>query len=62
VGAAALEGRPGVISVEKGWQGFTEVNRVVYDPKIVTIEQMEEWLRGAGTFIRTLQRPVQNEK
>jgi len=58
VGAAALEGRPGVISVEKGWQGFHEVNRVVYDPKKVTVEQMEEWLRQAGTYIRILQYPA----
>jgi hypothetical protein len=57
VGAAALDGRPGVISVEKGWRGFHEVNRVVYDPKKVTVEQMKEWLRQAGTYIRTLQYP-----
>jgi hypothetical protein len=41
VGAAALEGRSGVLSVEKGWRGASEVNRVVYDPEKVTVEQME---------------------
>jgi len=54
VGAAALEGRPGIISVEKGWQGFREVDRVVYDPKKVTVEQMEQWLKQAGTYVKTL--------
>jgi len=58
VGAAALEGQPGVLSVEKGWRGTSEVNRVVYDPDKVTVEQMEGWLRKAGTYIRTVQEPV----
>jgi hypothetical protein len=44
--------------VEKGWQGFHEVNRVVYDPKKVAVEQMEGWLRQAGTYIKTLQYPA----
>jgi hypothetical protein len=53
-GAAALEGRPGVLSVEKGWRGTSEVNRVVYDPDRVTVEQMEGWLRKAGTYVGTV--------
>jgi len=58
VGAAALEGRPGIISVKKGWKGFHEVDRVVYDPMKVTVKQMEQWLRQAGTYIRTLRHPA----
>ena len=58
MGAAALEGRPGVLSVEKGWRGASEVNRVVYNPEEVTVAQMEGWLRKAGTYLRTVREPV----
>jgi len=58
VGAAALEGRPGILSVEKGWRGTGEVNRVVYSLEKVTVEQMEGWLRKAGTYLRTVREPV----
>jgi len=57
VGAAALEGRPGVKSVTKGWHGLSEVNHVEFDPEKVTVEQMIEWLKRAGTYIRTISRP-----
>jgi hypothetical protein len=50
-GAAALQGRPGVLSVQKGWQDGREVNRVVFDPQKVSVPSMEGWLKGAGTFI-----------
>lgn len=40
--------------MERGWQGRREVNRVDYDPGQVTLEQLEAWLREAGTYIRTL--------
>jgi hypothetical protein len=53
VGASALKGKPGVISVSKGWQGGREVNRVSYDPQQVTIDEMEAWLKHAGTYIGT---------
>jgi len=58
VGAAALEGQPGVLAVEKGWRSTTEVNRVVYNPEKVTVEQMEGWLRKAGTYLRTVREPA----
>ena len=35
VGAAALEGQPGIVSVKKGWQNSKDVNHVIYDPEIV---------------------------
>lgn len=61
VGAGALHGKPGVLSVERGWSGGYEVDRVVYDPQIVTLQQLEYWLRQAGTYIRTLEHRVENE-
>lgn len=34
VGQEALQGRPGVLEVTKGWRGAAEINRVVYDHQI----------------------------
>jgi len=53
VGASTLQGRPGVVSVQKGWQEGREVNRVTFDPKLVSVDAMETWLRRAGTYIDT---------
>lgn len=58
MGKAALEGRPGILSVGKGWLGRSEINTVVYQPGNVSVERMEEWLMEAGTYIRTVQDPV----
>jgi len=58
VGVAALEGRPGVQSVKRGWLGLSEINRVVYDPAKTTITQLVEWLKEAGTYIRTVSEPT----
>jgi hypothetical protein len=55
VGAQALEKRPGVISVRRGWLGFREVDRVDYDPRLVSREQLENWLRQADTYVKTVQ-------
>jgi hypothetical protein len=53
VGASALHGRPGVISVQKAWSGGREVDRVVFDPRKVSVPTMEEWLKDAGTYVDT---------
>jgi hypothetical protein len=53
VGASTLQGQPGVIWVQKGWLRGREVNRVTFDPKQVSVEGMEAWLRRAGTYIGT---------
>ena len=54
MGAAALEGRPGIIAVYSGWHGRNEVNRVDYDPTKVSVSQMEMWLQEVGTYIQTI--------
>lgn len=54
VGAAALEGRQGVLDIERGWHGLREVDRVLYDPRRVDLPQMEQWLKEAGTYVRTI--------
>jgi hypothetical protein len=57
VGAQALENRPGVISVKRGWLGFREVDRVRYDPRQVSREQLENWLRQDDTYVETVREP-----
>jgi len=59
VGKAALAGRPGIISVENGWRGSNEVNRVVFDPGLTSVEKMEKRLIRSGTYIRTISEPEQ---
>ena len=55
VGVHALEGRSGVFSVERGWRGSSEINRVVYDPEKINLEHMEKLLKKSGTYIRTVE-------
>lgn len=60
VGVQALENRPGVISVTRGWRGFREVDRVVYDPQQVKRGQLENWLREADTYVETIAEGKEN--
>jgi peptide methionine sulfoxide reductase MsrA len=54
VGASTLDNLPGVLQIERGWQGRQEVNRIVFDPRQISVEQMAEHLRRAGTYLGTL--------
>jgi hypothetical protein len=54
VGASALQGKKGVVSVGKGWLGSSEINTVVYFPDKVSVKRMEDWLRDSGTYRRTI--------
>jgi len=54
VGYAALEGRPGVIAVRKGWEDFNEVDRVLFDPEVISVPEMEKLLKEAGTYRKTI--------
>jgi hypothetical protein len=58
VGAGALSGRPGVVSVARGWSGAREVDRVIYDPREVSLTQLETWLKQADTYVGTLEAPM----
>lgn len=55
VGEHALSGQPGVVSVEPGWRNFREVDRVEFDPEQISVEQMEELLRRADTYVDTVE-------
>ena len=61
VGAHALEGKPGVLAIERGWSGSREVDRVVYNPEEVSIMQLEGWLKTSGTYVRTLEQAMNTE-
>jgi hypothetical protein len=50
VGKAALEGLRGIKKVEKGLKDFKEINRVSYDPALISIEDMEAALKSAKTY------------
>ena len=54
VGKSVLEGMDGVISVERGWSGFDEINTVVYDPEKITVEEMVNALKRANTYKETI--------
>lgn len=54
VGAESLEGLAGIHRIERGWQGPLEVNRIVYDPRRVSVRQMVERLQRSGTYAGTL--------
>ena len=58
VGVNALSGKPGVLSVQRGWSGTKEVDRVVYNPEEVTLMQLEDWLKEADTYISTLEHTL----
>ena len=56
VGKAALEGLEGIKRIDKGFHNFKEINTVYYDASTITIEEMEEALRKAGTYVGTLKQ------
>ena len=65
VGKAALEGRNGIKKVDKGIQRsklwFKETNTVVYDPQLITIEEMKGALQEAGTYKGILEPEASKE-
>ena len=57
VGKRALVGLEGVNKVTKGFRYFREINTVYYDPTVITVEEMEEALKKAGTYVETTKSP-----
>jgi copper chaperone CopZ len=50
VGKAALEGLPGIKKVTRGFHNFREINTVIYDSSVVTLDDMIAALKRAGTY------------
>jgi hypothetical protein len=48
--------------VQNGWLNRNEVNRVVYDPELVSVEIMENLLMRSGTYVKTMPEPDQEKK
>jgi hypothetical protein len=42
-----------VKKVGRGFRNSKEMNTVYYDPSVITIEEMEDALEKAGTFLGT---------
>jgi len=54
-GRNALSGMKGILKIERGFRNFREINTVYYDPKLITIEEMEKALKSAGTYREIIQ-------
>ena len=54
VGKTALEGLEGIKRIEKGFHNSKEINTVYYESSKITIEEMEDALKKAGTYLGTV--------
>lgn len=45
------------MDVTIGWRGFREIDTVLYDPDLISVEQMTEILKRAGTFRGIAENP-----
>jgi copper chaperone CopZ len=53
-GRDALKNIKGVTRVERGFRNFREINTVYYDPKLVSLGDLEQALKKAGTYVETM--------
>lgn len=53
-GKAALQGLNGIRRVETGFHYIHETDTVYYDPKVITVGEMESALKKAGTYVETI--------
>lgn len=53
VGKTALEGLEGIKRIEKGFHNSKEINTVYYESSKITIEEMEDALKKARTYLGT---------
>lgn len=52
-GKAALRELKGIQKIETGFHYLNETDTVYFDPKVITVEEMETALKKAGTYIKT---------
>ena len=60
-GFDALSGKRGVLSVDPGWSDAREVDRVIFNPQLVSVNQLENWLKEADTYLSTLEISMSTE-
>lgn len=53
-GKRALLGLKGIQKIETGFHYIHETDTVYFDPKAVTVEEMEAALKKAGTYVDTI--------
>ena len=53
-GKTALQGLNGILKIETGFHYIHETDTVYYDPKVITIKEMESALKKAGTYVETI--------
>jgi hypothetical protein len=44
---------PGVIKVTSGFRKYREINTVIFDPRLLTMDEMVSALKAADTYIGT---------
>ena len=54
VGKTALEGLDGLKRIEKGFLNAQEINTVYYESSKITIQEMVDALKKAGTYLGTV--------
>jgi copper chaperone CopZ len=59
-GKAALRGMKGIQRIETGFHYLHETDTVYFDPKVVTVEDMEAALQQAGTYLETIREKERN--
>jgi copper chaperone CopZ len=59
-GKAALRGMKGIQRIETGFHYLHETDTVYFDPKVITVEDMEAALKRAGTYLETMQEQGRN--
>jgi hypothetical protein len=55
-GRATLQGMKGIKKIETGFHYVHETDTVYYDPKMITIADMESALKKAGTYVETIEK------
>jgi copper chaperone CopZ len=59
-GKSALQGLKGIQKIETGFHYIHETDTVYYDPKVISIEEMETALKKAGTYMETMKKKERN--
>lgn len=59
-GKRALQGLKGIQKIETGFHYIHETDTVYFDPKAVTVEEMEAALKKAGTYVDTIREKERN--
>jgi len=59
-GKAALQELKGIQKIETGFHYLHETDTVYYDPKVITIKEMERVLKKAGTYMETIEKKERN--